>query len=259
MSIRPLTAQISITMKEILRGGTVIGLFIAWILLLLTATAFGSVSIGERVFVIKDFGLFLTTLSVVCITFIAGSGILSKEIRQKNIYTVLSKPISRFSYLTSKWLGLWIVGLIINTTLHFSLCFYLFLFEGSWHFSILSNILFLGIEGLILSALTLVIASLFVTPMLVGIITFLLFVVGRNLDTISNLLEKTSTESALSYILEIVKSVLPHLYLLNVTNDLTYSIVPSLATMLSASVYGFSYATACFILSLFIFSRRTFN
>ena len=259
MNTKALYAQIGVTVKDILRGGAIIGLIIGWILLLLAATAFGTVSIGERIFVIKDFGLFLTTLLVVICTVTSGSSLLSKEIRQKNIYTVLSKPISRGSYLLSKWIGLWLVGVILNITLHFLLLLFVFIFEGQWAFSLLSNIYFLALEGVVLSAITLLTASLFVTPMLGGVISFLIFIAGRNLDTVVSLSEKIQLTGASKITFLLLQGALPHLYLLNIVNNLTYSEVPLESYFMTAGVYSFSYATACFILSLFVFSKRNFN
>lgn len=259
MMMRSLTAQTAITIKEILRGGSIIGFMLTWLLLLMTATAFGTVSIGERMYVIKDFGLFLTTLAVLALTISAGASILAKEIRQKHLYTVLSKPVSRLSYLASKLLGIWISGLVLNITLHLVLCCYVYVLEGSWQPTLLINTLFLAMEGLVMAACSLLIASLFVTPMLVGLVSVLIFIAGRNLDSITALLDARDAGFLLHSLLTVVQALMPRLYLLNIVNDLTYAITPSVSATLYATIYGFSYAAACFILSLYVFSRRDFT
>jgi hypothetical protein len=95
--------------------------------------------------------------------------------------------------------------------------------------------------------------------MLVGLVSILIFIAGRNLDSITALLEARDVGPLLHGLLILVQSLMPRLYLLNIVNDLTYAIMPSAAAALQATIYGFSYATACFILSLYVFSRRDFT
>ena len=255
----PVIAQTVITTKEILRGGTLPGVATVWALLLLTATAFGTVSVGDRIYVIKDFGLFLTSIASVFMTVSAGAALLSKEIKQKNIYTILSKPITRTQYLLGKFLGIWVASAAVNMLLHVLLVGYIFLLEGVFSPEILFAAVYLDLEIAILSSLCLLVASLFVTPLLVGVITFLLFVAGRNLETILASISTDMSNSPENFLLRNLSAVLPHLYSFNIVNELTFGTYPSLTYMGTVALYAASYAGACFILAVYIFSKRNFS
>ena len=257
--IRALLLHTLVIIREILRGGSAIGLIVVWFLCLLIGTAFGSVSIGDQVLVIKDFGLFLSSLATILLTVVSGASLLSKDIKQKHIYTILSKPISRFEYVLAKWMGIWGASVIINLMLHALLVLYVYGINQTIDTTLLIDALFLAGETLVISSLCLLVGSIFVTPLLVGIICFFLFVAGRNLESMYALQQNLPKDSSAHALMQIVLAALPHLYYCNVANGLPYHLIPSLQYTIQSGIYCFSYATACFILASIFLSKRNFN
>lgn len=73
-------------------------------LLLTTVDAFGSDVPSSY---IMDIGLMLAFLLSMVLAIIMGSRQFPNEERTGTIFTILTKPISRFEFLFGKWLGLW--------------------------------------------------------------------------------------------------------------------------------------------------------
>ncbi|MDO9181767.1 MAG: ABC transporter permease subunit, partial [Bacteriovorax sp.] len=69
---------------------------------------------GAPAKVALDFGFGLTSISNLIMSIFIGSTLLSKEIENRTLYMILSRPISRTSFMLGKVIGLSSV-LIINT------------------------------------------------------------------------------------------------------------------------------------------------
>lgn len=67
---------------------------------------------------IMDIGLILAFLLSIAMSITMGSRQFPSEFRSGSIFTILTKPISRFEFLVGKWLGLW-TGMIATNTLFY--------------------------------------------------------------------------------------------------------------------------------------------
>jgi ABC-type transport system involved in multi-copper enzyme maturation permease subunit len=66
----------------------------------------GEVSIGENARVIKNVGLAAIVLFGVMVAVFVGIGQLNKEMERRTIYTLLAKPVRRWTFILGKYLGL---------------------------------------------------------------------------------------------------------------------------------------------------------
>lgn len=84
-------------------------------LLLTMVDAFGSDVPSSY---IMDIGLMLAFLLSFVMSITMGARQIPNEIRSGTIFTILTKPISRFEFLFGKWLGLWI-GMLLSNALFY--------------------------------------------------------------------------------------------------------------------------------------------
>jgi hypothetical protein len=75
--------------------------------------------------VIKDLGLAAMNLIGLLIAIFIGTGLVAKEVERRSIYSVLSKPVSRTSFLLGKFAGL-VLTLAVNLAM-MTVAFYLML------------------------------------------------------------------------------------------------------------------------------------
>lgn len=101
--------------------------------------------LGGTTTYVKDVGLLFTWIFAWVISVIASTREIPGEEERRTVFTMLSKPISRFQYVGGKWLGTWLVssaaaiafyGLVVGLTM---------LRRGSFDAATLAQALFLHI------------------------------------------------------------------------------------------------------------------
>lgn len=235
----------TVTLKEILRSKLLYGIFGASVFLLLIATAFATVSIGDQARIIKDFGLLLITLSSALLATAGGSNLLHKELSKKTIYNLLSKPIKRSDFIIGKFLGIFSVCIVVIAVSCVGLIAYARAFEGDIDLGIAIAGMYIGFESLILCSVALFFSSLVVTPALSGILCFAVFMVGRGLQSIAAL--------------GVLYWILPQTFRFAVSDGIVYGKTPTLSHTVLCAVYAISYAGALLIVATCLFSKRNFN
>lgn len=242
------------TYREAIRSKILyIVLFFALVVLLIS-TFFGTVTIGDQIKVIKDFGLFSITLFSAAYVVITGASLLHKELQRKTIYNILGKAVYRSQFLLGKYLGLLMTATMLVALMSAGLLGYLYLFEARLDYTILYAAFFLVLELAIICAAAIFFASIVVTPVLAGLFTFGIFIAGRSTQYLSYFSEEI-------FVVKVLQYLLPNLDKLNVANDIVFGNVAAIssAQMLWSGIYSLSYAAALLLLSSFIFNYREFN
>lgn len=247
------------TLKELIRSKMLYGIFGISLCLLLAATAFATVSIGNQAKVIKDFGLFLITISSATLATIGGSTLLSKELSKKTIYNLLSKPVSRHTFIIGKFLGILALCITVIGISTAALMAYASLFEGQWDFKIAVGGCYILLEAVILCGAALFFSSLVVTPALSGVFSFALFLAGRGLDSILALVQNSELSFWSQKAILSIYWILPQTFRFTVANDLVYGIVPPLSYFLDCTMYAASYTGVLLVIASLLFSKRDFN
>ena len=175
------------TFLEVYRSKLMVGLlFLAFALLALTYVA-SEFAYGAATKVALDVGFGIMSLSNIGIAIFIGSTLLSKEIEQRTLYMILSRPISRSSFLLGKIFGLSTV-LFFNSILLGGMSIFLFTkLGGQFQSLFLWTLLFAFFESLIILVFA-VFFSLITNITLSVICTFAVFVVGHALNETSKLL-----------------------------------------------------------------------
>lgn len=248
------------TCRESLRSKVLYSLFFFAIILVAVSALFGSVTIGDQVKVIKDFGLFAISLFSVTYAVIAGSTLLNKELSGKTVYNILSRPVHRGEFLIGKYLGMLATIIIMLLLMGAGFSLFVFLFEWQFNLALLHAYLHILFELIIVCAATIFFSSIVVTPMLSGLFTLGLFLAGRST---SFLLYFTSEEAnsgpVLKYLLEALYYLLPHFDQISIINQVVYDKAVPFMQSFWALIYALGYASILLVLASFLFKRREFN
>ena len=247
------------TFREAIRDRVLYNLILFALLLVGSAVLFGQISIGiERIVVIN---LSLTSISIfgVLIAIFIGTGLVSKEIEKKTLYTVLARPVRRWEFIVGKFSGL-VQTLIVNALL-MTLGFYAALLYVSHRFTAadlnpLVAIYFIMLQFVIVTSLALLFSS-FSTPILSAIFSFLMFVIGtfaqdlRNFAAISHgFIHCAATAAAY---------LVPNFASLNVISLVAHDQGVSNALVWQNTLYAVLYAGSVLCGSILIFERRNFK
>ena len=232
--------------NKILKGFIVFAIIILFGTLLLKEMTIFS---GETV--VKDTGLFLMEFFIFLVTVFSASTYLIRDHKEKSIYLVLTKPVSRTEYIIGNVLGnAALIGVyigIMSVILEGALLY----IGSSLNFNDLVSILYIFGKLLILCSLGVFFAVISDSYVTANIFTFSVYIIGHFTGDILNLVEKSSNP-ILKIVLEILKLVLPRYNTLNY-RDFLLDIKPNHTSLL---IYILAYTSIVTILSSIIFEKR---
>src|SRR5215813_1437723 len=101
------------TFREAVRDRVLYNLILFVLLLVASAPLFGAISIDIERLVLVNLSLTSISLFGVIIAIFIGTGLVSKEIEKKTLYTILSRPVRRWEFILGKYFGL-LLTLVVN-------------------------------------------------------------------------------------------------------------------------------------------------
>lgn len=254
LGIRAMGAIAVNTFREAVRNKIFGALLIFSIGIMLFSLVLGSMSLHNEVRVATDVSLFASTFFSMIITVYVSINLLHTEIDRRTIYTILSKPVRRWQFLLGKYAGiLALMALIVG--LLFGVSAGLVAFQGGEVSMALASAFYLILLQLaVVAAISLLFAS-FSTPLLSGLLSAGIFVLGH----LHNQLEMVKEFFDIAIIrasVDVLAWVLPNLASMNLTVELVRDIPVPTRYLLSATWYASSYAALVLLGAMWIFSRR---
>jgi ABC-type transport system involved in multi-copper enzyme maturation permease subunit len=249
------------TFRQAVRDRLLYGILFFAVAMLFFGLVLGELSLHEERRVVVDVGLAGISLFTVIAATIAGVNLLYKELDRKTLFTVLSKPISRWQFLLGKYAGLTATILVALALMGLALVLIL-LGKGMPVPAALPPFLALiAVEALVVTALAVFFSS-FATPFMSGVFTFGLFLIGRNADVLAELAARRAGGFA-GTLLELLVDLTPNLYLFYPSGQMfegRYASIHSGFVPLEyvgyAAAYGLGYAACLVLLAMAIFQRR---
>lgn len=232
--------------NKILKGFIVFAIIILFgTLLLKEMTIFN----GETV--VKDTGLFLMEFFIFLVTVFSASTYLIRDHKEKSIYLVLTKPVSRTEYIIGNVLGNAALIIVYIGIMSIILEGALLYIGSSLNSDDFIAIIYIFGKLLILCSLGVFFAVISDSYVTANIFTFSVYIIGHFTGDILNLVEKSSNP-LLKIILEILKLVLPRYNTLNY-RDFLLDIKPN---HISLFIYVLAYTSIVTVLSSIIFEKR---
>jgi ABC-type transport system involved in multi-copper enzyme maturation permease subunit len=192
----------------------------------------------------------------VLIAIFVGIGLVSKEIENKNIYTIVSKPVARFQFLLGKYLGLCLT-LFINTVIMTSgLLAVLYFQDVPIHTVLFKALGMIMLEFMVITAVALLFST-FSSATLSAIFTLAIYVIGHltpDLKAFGQKMEGTGRT-----MLEGIYYILPNLDRFNLKGHVTHQLEVPAGDLLMIAAYGVAYTGFLLMLASIIFQQRDFR
>ncbi|MCI5066079.1 ABC transporter permease [bacterium] len=255
-SFRRVRAISKSTFRESIRSKVLYAVVLFAVLVIAVSGIFGSVTIGDQVRVMKDFGLFSLSLFSVLYCVISGSTLLHKELAKKTILTILARPVRRWEFLAGKFFGMFFTAVVLLLLMATGLSIFLYLFEGSFDQRMLLAYYHIGLELLIVCAAVIFFSSIVVTPMLIGLFSFGIFLAGRSLDLLLYFLDEEIVVGFGATVIQAMYWSLPHLNSIHVSDALVYDVPLSELHTVWGTVYSVTYSLFLFLIAQKLFQRR---
>lgn len=245
------------TFKEILKSKVLVNVFFAGIGLMLVTYVATEFTYGVPERVALDFGLGMLSLSSLAISLFLGVTLLSREIDSRTVYMVISRPVSRHSFIIGKLVGL--LGIqAVNVILLSAMTLVTVKFLGGEINSLIYwAIGFTFLESLLLLFLV-VLVSLVANNILSSLLSVVVLIMGHAVKETQNL-NFVNERPELKTVLEIYHFILPGFYKLNLKDFIIYKTSLPLDYLMSSAIYGISYSGFLLLLIIILFNRKNLD
>jgi Cu-processing system permease protein len=247
------------TFRESVRSKVLYSFFFFALFMVIVSTVFSTTTVGDHIRLLKDFGLAVLSLSTTAFVVVAGSALLAKELQRRTVFNILAKPVQRYEFILGKFLGLFATALTLVLLMGGGFSTLIGLCENRLDTALFAGYLGITLELLVTCACVIFFSSVVVTPMLSGLFTFGVFLAGRSVQYLATFGNDTDMPGVLRTASRILYWLLPHFELLNVSNDVVYSVAIPLNFYLWGALYALAYTGALLTISTVIFARRNFR
>jgi ABC-type transport system involved in multi-copper enzyme maturation permease subunit len=249
--------------------------------IIVISLSFSSFGFQQDITIVKSFGLGILALAAILISVILGISLIPNEVERRTIYTILSKPVRRYEFITGKFLGA-AATLFVNVALMGGV-FIIAATIKSATATVTTSVagvgsstmkpqafdpgLLVGVGMIYLQALLLlgvsVFFSVFVTPTVNFFMSGAVFVVGSFSASIGALITTPGRLSVpLKMLYKGIHTLLPNFGYYNIQNRIIHPDVQIRSMPVYVGevvVYAVLYSLVLLLIGIFLFDRREFE
>lgn len=254
MKILPIATN---TFREAVKDKVLYALLFFALLMIGGSLILGTLSVGEHIKILKDFGLASISIFGTLIAIFVGVGLVYKEIERKTVYSLLAKPISRSEFVLGKYVGLLFTVAVEVAVMAGLLLALVYVYQGTAATHLLIAVFLTTIEIMVMMAVALFFSS-FSTPILSGMFTLAVYLIGHLSADLLTFGEKIHDAKTLA-VTRLIYYLAPNLETFNVRASVVHGEAVGWEYVLYATAYGLVYVGALLCLTALIFSRRDFT
>jgi len=286
-TMTPLRSTIAIswnTFTELVRMKVFYFLLIFALLIIGNSAFVANLSFQEQFQMLKDISLGAMSVFTSLLAILATANFLPKDMEDRTIYTILAKPVPRFSYLLGKLMGIFLLLALATLTMTCLFLLVLWLREqgeigmlraqlagappeqiaagmkeisGVFNINLLPGIMIVFIKAAVLASLTLLLSTFSTSALFTTLMAVAVYFIGHLQATAREYWQAGSDVSWLASLLsKSVALVFPDLQAFNFVDDVIAGTAVPLALFLKTAALGGLYVAVYFSLAAFIFSDR---
>lgn len=245
------------TVREAVRDRVLWLLLFFAVIVIIGSEGLAVLAVGDPVKVTLDLGLASISFFGVLIAVFLGLSMVAKEIQRRTVHTVVSKPISRASFVLGKYLGLYATVLLLTVAMTVVFSLFVHLRYDAFRIELVYAVVLFLAESLVLAAFA-VLFSCFTTPILGTLFTVTIYVIGHLTFGLKILAGYDSMRDTLGQKLILaVYYLLPNLERFNIKAEVVHG-DPLAEGLLLPVLYGVLYAAAVLLVATEVFRRRDF-
>ncbi len=244
------------TAREIIRDRILYGLIVFAILLIGLSLILGELSYVEQARISADFGFVAINISAIIIAVFIGSTLVSRELEQRTIYTLLAHPVTRIQFLLGKFLGLFLVNVLVAVSLSVLMSIVFYYLKSPWNLACTLTVYGIMLESMIVLSMT-VLFSTITRPVLVVAYSLGIFIIGRSVESLKFFAEK-SEDGGFKFFNEVIQRIFPNLSKFAWSNYVVIKDQIPYSVIMWSTVYALSWVAICVFMSALIFRRKDF-
>lgn len=237
------------------RVSAVVALFA--LVLLLGSTLVTEVTVYTMMRVLTDFGLGTMGITLTLLAIFLSTSQLVREIERRTIFLMVSKPISRATFLIGRFAGTMLTLAALIAMMTAVLVVQVLLYAGSVRCELVAAAGMLWFELLVVVAVGFLLSA-FAGQVVSAMVTTGIFVAGHLSGDIYSL----SQRSASAFIRVLGKGIyylLPNLERLSFRPNAAYEQAVAGGDVLAGIAYAAAYSAACLSLAVILFRKRDFK
>lgn len=256
------------TFREAIRNRVLYVLLLFGIALIFSALALGQMSLHEEERVSRDIGLAGIALFGAIIGVFIGVNLVYKEIDKKTVFALVPKPIHRWELILGKYVGI-VLTLAVLVAIMAGMLFLVLGLQGMVSSAendtmpVVRAIVLLFLQNMVIVAVAVLFSS-FTTPILSGLFTLGVIVVGRSTPELREVIGRLGSSTARAVCGGLLR-ICPDLNLFYVSGAMVdgqrvsvHGAYVDWSYVASAALYGLGYGGCALVLAMIIFSRRDF-
>jgi ABC-type transport system involved in multi-copper enzyme maturation permease subunit len=258
MALNRIWVVASNTYREAVRDKLLYNLLLFAVLMIASSILLAKIHHGYDERIYYDVGLGAIALFGVLIAIFVGVNLVYREISQKTIYTMLSKPVRRWEFLTGKYLGL-VSLLALEIALMSTFFLGVVWYKGTLLFpaQLLYAISLIFVELVLITAVAIFFSS-FTTPYLAAMFTVGIWLIGHLLADLREFGNLPDSEH-IRPITEALYWGLPNLDRLDIKGPAAAGDPIDRIQVAWRAGYGLIYSTALVMGGVLLFRRRDFR
>ena len=245
------------TFRESVRDKVLYSMLLLALVMIGTSALVAELALGSYEKIIKDIGLSAISVFGILISIFIGIGLVSKEIERKTIYTIASKPVRRWQFLTGKYLGLCMTLTVELVLMSIAFFLTLLVYQGNPGWELIPALWLTLIEMLLVTSVA-VTFSCFTSPMLAAMFSVGLTLIGRITPELI-LVGEQSNNPALEKVARVLYRVLPDLSSFDIRGAAAYGKAIEWEFVAYTTSYGLLWVVLLLAVASLIFQRRDFK
>ncbi|MCL7488662.1 MAG: ABC transporter permease [Desulfobulbaceae bacterium] len=258
-----------ITFKEGLRYRVLYGVVVFAVFFNVFAVLISGFFMRDILKITLDLCLSVVSAGGLLVPFFLAVNLLSGDIEQRTIYTILARPASRANYIIGKFIGLGLLAAMIVGVLT---CFTLLAVWGSTqiypeHFftrlsvsSILMSSFIALLAILTLNSTVVLWCCVTTSSFLATLLTLATYVVGQTVEDlvhfVSAQLPGVDISPTVKKVIHVTLYIFPNLAAFDFKQQAAHGLAISFQEVSLVTVYGFAYVTAILIIAVLYFNKR---
>lgn len=256
VKMQRISAVAGITFKELFRKRILFLALLFGLLLVGSALFLSPLAVGARQKIVLDVGLASISIIGVMATVLLGGALLHEEIDRKAIYVVLSRPISRSSFVAGKLIGLVSAVSLVFVVMTAVLVVTAYASRAHLGPAIFASIYLSFLETSVIASLV-IFFSTFTTPMLTAFFALSFFAAGslsNDLLAFARAFGGTGIKIAAWFFYYL----LPNLRVFNLRHEAVHNLPFEFSDLVLATCYAGVYVAVALYFACLLFRRREF-
>lgn len=245
------------TFRETIRDKILMSAWFVIIGIILFSLFVGSISHDHNVRIITNFSVSAIYILQVFIALFLGSYLMYKEIDKKTFFLIIPKPVSRFSIIIGKCIGLLLAAVCTTFFSTLFLFVLLFAFGGTSYIIpiIIATLLSLAETSLLI--LISITFSSFMSPVLAFVSAFSVYLISHG-GEILRFMYMTTETPIVATVTKFIYHVMPNFEKFNIRNDIVYGTLPTMQMIGFSMLYWAAYAAILIFIAYQVFKRKEF-